>query len=127
MPDRLRPDVATHSKDPWAAGAAFRDRQPSPFRGGSPRHRTTSAELMFFAVTCDVSGHSPSWLCTSEGSSGPRAVVLGQFLAYLAYRHAGSAGGGAGISDCRVQGVLPEVIGLPPGDLVKQVRLRSAA
>ncbi len=39
----------------------------------------------------------------------------------------GSASGGADISDRCVQGVLPEVIGLPPGDLVKQVRLCSAA
>lgn len=33
------------------------------------------------------------------------------------------AGGGADVGDRRVHGVLPDVVGLPRGDLVKQVRL----
>src|SRR5262249_20643492 len=57
-----------------------------------------------------------------------RRVVwaLGQLLACLADGHACLAGGGADVSDRREQGVLPEVIGLPPGDLIQQVRLGSA-
>ena len=51
--------------------------------------------------------------------------MLGQYLAYLTHRHARPASGGANIGDRRIQGVLPEVIGLPPGDLIQQVRLYS--
>jgi len=36
------------------------------------------------------------------------------------------AGGSADIGDRRVHGVLPEVVGLPRGDLIKQVRLGPA-
>ena len=54
-------------------------------------------------------------------------ATLGQFLACQPDRHAGPARGGADIGDRRVQGVLPEVIGLPPGDLVEQVWLSAAA
>jgi len=49
-----------------------------------------------------------------------------QVLACLAYRHARPAGGGADAGDRREQGVLPEVVGLPPGDLLEQVRLGPA-
>src|SRR5258705_544013 len=52
--------------------------------------------------------------------------LAGQFLTYQPERRAGPASGGADISDRRVQGVLPEVVGLPPGDLVEQVWLGSA-
>ena len=48
---------------------------------------------------------------------------LGQVLACLAYRHARPAGGGADVGDGRVQGKLPEVVGLPPGHLIKRVRV----
>ncbi len=51
---------------------------------------------------------------------------LGQLLACLADRHAGPAGSGADVGDRRVQGVLPEVVGLPPGDLIEQVRFGPA-
>ena len=54
------------------------------------------------------------------------AGALGQVLACLAHRHARPAGGGADIADRREQGVLPEIIGLPPGDLLKQVRFGPA-
>jgi hypothetical protein len=33
------------------------------------------------------------------------------------------AGGGTDVGDCGVEGVLPEVIGLPSGDFVRQIRL----
>jgi hypothetical protein len=36
------------------------------------------------------------------------------------------AGGRADVGDRREQGVLPEVVGLPPGDLIKQVRFGPA-
>ena len=62
-----------------------------------------------------------------RGSFGLRAVALGQFLAGLAHWHAGARGGGADVSDCGIQGVLPEVVGLPLGDLLQQVGLGSAA
>ena len=38
-----------------------------------------------------------------------------------------SVGGGADVGDRCEQGVLPEVVGLPPGDLVEQVRFSPAA
>jgi len=59
-------------------------------------------------------------------SSGLRSGALGQFLAYPAHWHAGLAGRGADIDDRRPQGVLPEVVGLPPGDLTEQVGLCPA-
>jgi hypothetical protein len=40
--------------------------------------------------------------------------------------HARPAGGGADVGDRREQGVLPEVVGLPPGDLIQQVRFGPA-
>src|SRR5215831_13830954 len=49
----------------------------------------------------------------------------GQVLACLAYGDACVAGGGADVGGRGVVGVLPEVIGLPPGDLLQQVRLGS--
>ena len=58
------------------------------------------------------------------GAGWPGA--LGQVLACLAHRDARPAGGGADVGDRREQGVLPEVVGLPPGDLIKQVRFGPA-
>ena len=54
------------------------------------------------------------------------ARALGQVLACLAHRDARPAGGGADVGDRREQGVLPEVVGLPPGDLIEQVRFGPA-
>jgi hypothetical protein len=51
---------------------------------------------------------------------------VGQVLACLADRHARPAGGGADAGGRREQGVLPEVVGLPPGHLIKQVRFGPA-
>jgi hypothetical protein len=53
------------------------------------------------------------------------ARVPGQLLACLANRDARPAGGRADVGDRREHGVLPEVVGLPPGDLIKQVRFGS--
>src|SRR5215467_11881791 len=55
------------------------------------------------------------------------ARVLGQVLAHLAYWDADSVGGGADVGDRCEQGVLPEVVRLPPGDLIEQVRVGPAA
>ena len=55
------------------------------------------------------------------------ARALGQLLACLAHGRAGPVGGGADMGDRCEQGVLPEVVGLPRGDLVEQVRLGAAA
>ena len=54
------------------------------------------------------------------------AGALGRVLACLAHRHARPAGGGADVGDRREQGALPEVVGLPPGGLIKQVRFGPA-
>src|SRR5437868_11732917 len=54
------------------------------------------------------------------------AGALGQVLACLAYRHARPAGGGADVGDGREQGVLPEIVALPPGNLIQQVRVGPA-
>ena len=54
------------------------------------------------------------------------AGALAQVLACLAHRHACPAGGGADVGHRREQRVLPEVVALPPGDLIKQVRLTPA-
>src|ERR1700722_14311348 len=54
------------------------------------------------------------------------ARALAQVLACLAHRGARPAGGGADVGDRRVQGVLPEVVGLAPGDLIEQVRFGPA-
>src|SRR5262249_58093806 len=53
-----------------------------------------------------------------------RGVVLvqGQVLAQLARWDACPARGRTQIGDGCEQGVLPEVVGLPPGDLVEQIR-----
>lgn len=54
------------------------------------------------------------------------ARALGQLLACLAHRHTGPVRGGTDVGDRCEQGVLPEVVGLPPGDLIKQVRFGPA-
>jgi hypothetical protein len=41
-------------------------------------------------------------------------------MACLTYRDTRPAGGGADAGDRGVRGVLPEVVGLPPGDLIQQ-------
>lgn len=46
--------------------------------------------------------------------------ALAQVLACLPHRDARPAGGGADVGDRREQVVLPEVVGLPPGDLIEQ-------
>src|SRR5580692_6233275 len=53
-----------------------------------------------------------------------RRVVraLAQVLACLAHRDTRPAGGSADVGDRRVRGVLPEIVGLPRGDLIEQVR-----
>ena len=73
-------------------------------------------------------------LSSDRFNPGPEVVlwrwvvlVLGQVLACLAYWSAGPVGGGADVGDGCEQGVLPEVVGLPPGDLFEQVRVGSAA
>jgi hypothetical protein len=53
-------------------------------------------------------------------------MALVQVLACLAHRDTRPAGRGADVGDRRAHGVLPEVVGLPGGDLVKQVRFGSA-
>src|SRR6516164_9445475 len=54
-------------------------------------------------------------------------LTLGQVLACLAHWDASPVGGRADIGDCCEQGVLPKVVGLPPGDLIEQVRVGPAA
>jgi hypothetical protein len=73
-------------------------------------------------------------LSSDRFNPGPEVVlwrwvvlVLGQVLACLAYWGAGPVGGGADVGDGCEQGVLPEVVDLPPGDLFEQVRVGSAA
>jgi len=53
---------------------------------------------------------------------GPGA---GQVLACLACGEACVAGGGADMGDRGVEGVLPEVIGVPSGGFIEQVRFGS--
>src|SRR6516162_6157678 len=53
-------------------------------------------------------------------------LTLGQVLACLAHWDASPVGGRADIGDCCEQGVLPKVAGLPPGDLIEQVRVGPA-
>ena len=69
----------------------------------------------------DRLGSAPNWSLCRWG-----ARALGQVLARLAHRHARPAGRGADAGDGREQRVLPEVVGLPPGDLLQQVRLGPA-
>jgi hypothetical protein len=73
-----------------------------------------------------------AWAAAGSGSlrsdsAGPRGWMLGQLPACLRHWDTGSGGGGADVGDGCEQGVLPEVVGLPPGNLVEQVRLGSAA
>jgi hypothetical protein len=56
----------------------------------------------------------------------PGGRAVGQVLACLADRDARPAGGGADAGDRREQGVLPQVVGLPPGHLIEQVRFGPA-
>jgi hypothetical protein len=55
------------------------------------------------------------------------AAAFVEVLACLADRDARPARGGADAGDRRVHGVLPEVVGLPVGDLLQQVRFGPAA
>jgi hypothetical protein len=66
------------------------------------------------------------WLCPDWSLRQWRARALSQVLACLAHRHARPAGRGADVGDRREQRVLPEVIGLPPGNLLQQVRFGPA-
>src|SRR6185437_3490376 len=52
--------------------------------------------------------------------------ALAEIMACLTDRDARPAGGGADAGDRRVHGVVPEVVGLPVGDLLQQVRLGPA-
>src|SRR5262249_42332052 len=54
------------------------------------------------------------------------AIHAGQLLAYLAHGHTRPVGDDAYIGDRYEQGVLPEVVGLPPDDLLERVRLGSS-
>src|SRR5882762_1391888 len=54
------------------------------------------------------------------------AGALGEVMACLAYRYARPAGGGADVGDGREERVPPQVVGLPPGGLIEQVRLGPA-
>ncbi len=58
------------------------------------------------------------------------AIALGQFPAYPSRGHADSIGGRAGVGNRREQRIPPEVVSLPPGNHIGQVRLgfpRTAA
>src|SRR5258707_9290001 len=55
------------------------------------------------------------------------ARVLGQQLACLAHGCTGPVGGSTDVRDRCEQGILPEVVGLPPGDLVQEIGLGAAA
>src|SRR6516165_498739 len=65
-------------------------------------------------------GSAPYWVLWRRVTQ-----ARGQVLACLAYGDACVAGGGADVGDRCVEGVLPEIIGLPPGDLFQQVRFGS--
>ncbi len=55
------------------------------------------------------------------------ARVPGQLLACVAHGRTGPVGGSTDVGDRCEQGKLPEVVGLPPGDLVQEIGLGSAA
>ena len=55
------------------------------------------------------------------------ARALSQVLARLGHRHARPGGGSSDVGNRCEQGVLPEVVGLPPGALLHQVRFGPAA
>jgi hypothetical protein len=61
------------------------------------------------------------------GSAGPRAQELSQLLAYLAHRNARPVGDGTYNGNRCEQCVLPEIVSLPPDDLIEQVGLGSPA
>ncbi len=64
---------------------------------------------------------------THPVGSNPTSTATGQLLACLAGGHTGRVGGGTDVGDRRKKGVLSEVVGLPPGDLVQEIGLGSAA
>src|SRR6266436_6559135 len=55
------------------------------------------------------------------------ARVPGQLLACVAHGRTGPVGGSTDVRDRCEQGKLSEVVGLPPGDLVQEIGLGSAA
>src|SRR5579863_5783332 len=77
-----------------------------------------------------ASKRSTATAATTASASGDADLGVlrrpGEFLTCLADRHADPAGGGPKIGDGCVEGVFPEVVGLPPGNLIEQVRLGPA-
>ena len=55
------------------------------------------------------------------GAGGLIAQVVGEFPACLGHRHTRPAGGGADVGNGCEQRVLPEIVGLPPDNFLKQV------
>ena len=89
---------------------------------------------IFRKLGLNLACHPARYLVIAQVEAAPHwslwrrmARALGKVLACLAHRHGRPAGGGADVSDRREQDVLPEVVALPPGDLIKQIRLGPAA
>src|SRR6516162_437563 len=111
--------AATRQAEPPAAADAY-------YHHRAVTHRDLSANAN---RRCHRPPHRPMTAPTSvpNGSLWCYAArALGQVLACLAYRHARPASGGPDVGDGREQGVLPEVVALPPGDLIQQVRVGPA-
>src|SRR5260221_4589205 len=77
-------------------------------------------------------GDSALGVFSSAQSVAPRRRCLllrrqGQLLACLAHGCTGPVGGSTDVRDRCEQGILPEVVGLPPGDLVQEIGLGAAA
>src|SRR3984893_19272626 len=83
--------------------------------------RTTAAVMMGRPPSGDRFHSLLNWSLLRWVARAP-----GQVLACLTHRHARPARGGADEADRREQAVLPEVIGLPPGDLIQQIRFGPA-
>lgn len=77
-------------------------------------------------MICSCHAWLSSWPASARNRYSRLAGALAEVLTRLTDRDARPAGTCSDIGDRRLRGVLPEVVGLPPGDLVKQVRLGLA-
>jgi hypothetical protein len=127
-PDRGRSQVSTIRQVKLVSEIIGRDKFAHALDRQSRSVTIAGRDYRARSALCSATAPSDDWFgCVPKWSLWRRvARVLAQVMACLAHWDARPAGGGADVGDRREQGVLPEVVGLPPGHLIKQVRFGPA-